>query len=152
MGAATWPGALSGAAAINREDLAGDPGGLRAGKEHGGGGDILCRAEAPRVDALDQTALAIGTVALPLPFARWIGAHEARRNGVAGYAARAKILAELLGQPDERVLGGGIGLDAGQARPQPGARRDENEASGSGPLHRLGRGLGEPERTIDVGL
>ena len=65
---------------------------------------------------------------------------------------RAEVLAQLLRQSDQRVLGRRVGLDAGQAWAQPRARGDEDEAAIAAALHD-GRGrLREPERAVDVGL
>src|SRR5262249_35809904 len=46
----------------------------------------------------------------------------------------------------------GIRLDAGEARAQPGAGRDVDDAAIARVAHRPGCRLGEPERAVDIGL
>ena len=60
---------------------------------------------------------------------------RSRRDAVDGDAERSELEAELLGQPDERVLRGRVGLNARQARPQSGARRDIDDPPEAVRLH-----------------
>jgi len=64
--------ALSGAAAVDGQDLPRDPRRLVAGKEKHRVGDIGCLAKPSRVNVLDETRLPFGPQALPLAFARRI--------------------------------------------------------------------------------
>ena len=50
------------------------------------------------------------------------------------------------------MLGGGIGLDAGEARPEAGARGDGEDAAVALALHRRRRGLRQPEGAVHVGF
>ena len=70
-----------------------------------------------------------GAIAFPLPLGRRIGAHEAGRDRVDGDAELPELVGELPGQSDLARLGRGIGLNAGEADAEPGARRDHHDAA-----------------------
>src|SRR5262249_36839033 len=97
--------------------------------------DVLGLAEAAQRDALDQPLLALGTVGLPLPRGRRVGAHEAGRDVVDGDAELPELMRQLAGQADLRRLGRGVGLNAGEADAEPGAARDVDDAPGMRRLH-----------------
>ena len=104
---------------VDGESLAGDPTGGVARQKQDSGRDILGSAEPLGVQAVYEALLAVGTVALPLLLASGIGEYEARRDRIDRDAARAEFPGQLLGQADQRMLGGGIGLDAGPAGRSP---------------------------------
>ena len=64
---------------------------------------------------------------LPLPLGRGVGADEARRDAVDGDPEGPELVGQLAGQADLAGLGAGIGLDAGEADAQPGARGDVDD-------------------------
>ena len=104
------------------------------------------------MDALHQLRLPFRAIGLPLAARRGIGEHESGRDRVAGDAIPSQILADLLGQADQRMLGGGVGLDAGQARTQAGAGGDVDDAAEALVLHGRGDRLRHPESAVDIGL
>src|SRR6516225_4099744 len=63
--------------AIHLQDLPVDEAGELGGEEHHCVGDVLCAPESLHCDTFDQRFLAVGTVALPLPFGCGIGPDEA---------------------------------------------------------------------------
>ena len=99
-------GARSRMAAVDRQGLAGDPAAPRVGEEQGGVGDILRVAEALGMDGLDDPLLALRSEGPPLAQSRRIGKDEARRDPVDRDAVGRQFPGELLGQPDQGVLGG----------------------------------------------
>src|SRR5262245_45266343 len=102
-------------ASIDAQHLAGDPAGIVRGEEQDRMGDVLGAAETLQRDRVDQAALTFLAIGLPLPLGRRVGADEARRHIVDRDAPGPEFVGELPGQADLRRLGGGVGLDAGQA-------------------------------------
>jgi Integrase core domain len=138
--------------AINREYLTRDPSSLLAGQEECGVGNVGRLPGAARVDAFDQSALALHAVTFPLTLGRRIRAHEPRSNSVAGNAEAAKILRQLFGEPDKRVLRRRVSLDAGETGTQSSTRRNENQAPELLLLHWRRCRLREPECAVYVSL
>ena len=135
-----------------RQHLAGDPAGIVGREEQHAVGDVVGRAEPLQRDAIDERALALLAVRLPLPLGRRVGAHEARRDVVDGDAPRPELVGELAREADLRRLGRRVGLDAGQADAQPGAARDVDDPPAARRLHARRHGLRAVERAghVDV--
>src|SRR5215207_8060468 len=113
-------------------------------------GDVLRLAQAAHGDALDHRLLALRSVGLPLPLVVGAGAQKARRHGVDRDAVGPELVRELAHQAELGCLGGGVGLDAGQADAKAGAARDHDDAAVALLLHaRRHRATGE-ERAFDI--
>src|SRR5258706_9567838 len=97
------------ASPVDRQDLAVDEARQVGGEEHHRLGDIVRRAQALERDAVDQRALALRAVGVPLRLAGRIAADEARRDAVDPDAVRAELMGELARQAEQRVLGRAIG-------------------------------------------
>ena len=136
---------------VDGESLAGDPTGGVACQKQDSRSDILGSAEPLGVQPVYEALLAVGTVALPLPLASGIGEYEARRDRVDRDAARTEFPGQLLGQADQRMLGGGIGLDAGPARAKPCARCNEDDPTPASFDHFGPHGLSEPKGGVHIG-
>lgn len=113
-------------------------------------GDVVGRAQALEGDAFDQGRLAFGAVGLPLALSGGVGADEAGGDVVDRDAPGAELVGELAGEADLGGLGGGVGLDAGEADAETGATRDIDDAAEAGGLHGGGNGLGEEKSGGDV--
>ena len=113
-------------------------------------GDVVGRAEALERDAIDQRALPVLAVRLPLPLGRRVRAHEAGRDVVDGDAPRPELVGELAREADLRRLRRRVGLDAGEADAEPGAARDVDDPSAARRLHAGRHRLREVERAGDV--
>ena len=102
--------------------------------------------------------------AMPLTSARWpsapsashwrsvfaIGSHETGSDAVDGDLPGTELVSELARQTDERGLGGGIGLDAGEADREPRTTRDVDDATEASGLHPRRHSLTQIERAADI--
>src|SRR5580698_890571 len=74
------PGACLSTSAVDRDDLAGDPGRRRRGEEPDAVGDVGGIAQAPHGDARHQRPLPVRAVAPPLLLGGRVGPDEAGRD------------------------------------------------------------------------
>ena len=85
---------------------------------------------------VDQLALPVGAVAVPLNLGRRVGQDEPRRDAVDRDPERAQLVGHLPGEADLARLGAGVGLDAGLAGAQAGGRGDVDDPALAPRLHR----------------
>src|SRR5438552_10606877 len=96
--------------------------------------DVFGLTEPAHGDAFDHRFLAGLAVGLPLPLVVRTRALEPGYYRIHSDAVGAEVVRELASEPEQRVLGRTIGLDAGQARPQGGAGRDGDNPPFAAPL------------------
>src|SRR5215469_8415303 len=135
---------------VDRDRLAGHPGGPLADEEPHAIGDVRGFAEAPHGDPLDKLPLARLAVAGPLPLGRRVGQDEAGRYAVDRDAERPELVRHLPGEPDLAGLGAGVRLDPGQAHGAPGARGDVDDPAPAAFLHARDDRTGAQERAGQV--
>src|SRR5215472_5891709 len=73
---------------VDRQDLSADPTRMIRGEEQYTVGDVARRPESPHGDPIDERALALRAVRLPLPFGRRVRSHEPGRDAVDRDAPR----------------------------------------------------------------
>src|SRR6056300_1596369 len=73
---------LSGYAAVDTEDLAGDPACLVRGQEGRCGGDVFGFSQHARMNPPQQLGLSLFAVGVPLPARGRVGQDEAGRDGI----------------------------------------------------------------------
>ena len=117
----TWPDGFGwqGYPAIHRQNLPGDPIRLKAAQKPHRMGDIFASAQPPAVDTADQCGLSIRPVTVPLRLCCRIGQHETGGDRIDRYPLRPQFRRQLPCQPDQRVFGRGIGLNARQTGRSP---------------------------------
>src|SRR5579872_2131817 len=146
------PGSKESTATVDRDRLPGDPGGPLRHEELHAVGDVRRVTQAPGGDALDQEALPLLAVALPLALAGRVGPDESRCDAVDRDPERPELLGHLPGEPDLARLRAGVGLDPGLADGQPGRRRDVDDAAPAPLLHPGHDRPGAQERAGQVGV
>src|SRR3954451_24510526 len=125
-----------GTATVDRDHLAGQPRG--SAQEHDAVGDVLRPAEPPERDPLQERALPLLSVGVPLRDRRRDREDEPRRDRVDRNAERAELVRRLAREPELAVLGAGVGLDAGQGHAAPRARGDVHDPPPARRLHAWG--------------
>src|SRR5262249_56135305 len=111
-----------------------------------GVGDGVGLAEAAQGEAFDHRFLPGLAIGLPLPLVVRTRAEEPGRYRVHSDAVGAEVTCELTRKSEQRVLGRTIGLDAGQAWPEGGTRRDGDDPSFAAPRHRADSRLQHADR------
>ena len=114
-------------ATINAQDLTGDPTGILPGEKRHGSSHIIRWPQPAPVDRRQGRCLTVGAKALPLCAAGELEQNDARRDRIDRYAVRPRFQRQLPRQPDQRVLGRRIGLNARQADAQARARTDSDD-------------------------
>ena len=74
-------------------------------------------------------------ISRPLPFSRRVRQHEPRRDRIDRNVPRPQLMRQLPGEPNLPRLGACIGLNSGQAHPEPRPRRDIHDAPPPSAFH-----------------
>jgi hypothetical protein len=135
---------------VYRQYLTVDEGGQFGSKEHHRIGDIEWSPQALHCDPFDQRLLAFLSAARPLPLRCRVGADETRSHAVDGNPERPQLVRQLSRQPDHRVFGRAICLDAGQRRAETGTRADVDNTTAAGTLHPRRYCLAQREGGTDI--
>lgn len=142
----------SGPSTVDRQNLTRDPPAAFIGEEQGCVRDVLGSAKAFRVNRLQELLLVFGSIIFPLTNRRRVGEDQSGGDGIDGDAMRSELPGQLLGQANQRVFGGSVSLDSGQARPQPGAGGNVHDAAVASLFHDRRDRLGQPERAVHIGF
>ena len=125
-------------ASIDGERLPGDPARVVGGEEQHRRGDVLRRAEAPQGDVASIELLLSCPAAPSASHCRSVVGFERTKPGATVLTVMPKgpsSWASCRVSPIWPGLGAGVGLDAGEAEPEPRARRDVDDAAPAGRLH-----------------
>ena len=105
-------------AAINAQNLTGDPGSFSADQKGRCRGYVFWFSQPAHVDAIQQLSLSFRAEGVPLSERGRIRKNEAWGNRINGDAVLAQLKTKLFGQSNQSVLGSCIGMDTRQARAQ----------------------------------
>jgi len=150
LGAWLKAGNLDGHAAVDAQRGAGDERAFVAGQEQHGAGHLLrCRVPGQRDELLEHRGGLRGRCAGggDLDAVLELVVDRAGVDGVHPDAARRGLLGQRAHQPDQRVLGGGVGADPGGGGQADHARGDHDAPAGA----QVGQGmLADQERAPDM--